>query len=252
MSKTTIIIQARIGSKRFPRKVISKIQGEYMISHIINRTKCVKAVNQIILATTKKDEDKILLDIAKNQNIFSFAGDEKDVLKRYFLAAEKFNADPIIRITGDCPLCDPKIIQKLIKIFNEKKIDYVSNRIIPTFPDGLDVEIFSFKALKKAEKEAKLQSEREHVTPYIYNNKKKFSIFNVKNKKDLSLFRWTVDEKKDLVFVKKIFEAMEPKKIFFMKDVEKVLKENPEFIKINNHISRDEGYLISKKSDEKI
>jgi len=252
MSKTTIIIQARIGSRRFPRKVISKIQGDYMISHIIKRLKYAKFAEQIILATTKKEEDKILLEIAKKENIFLFAGNEKDVLKRYFLCAKKFDADPIIRITGDCPLCDPKIIQKMIKKFNRKKYDYISNRINPSFPDGLDVEIFSFKALRKAEREAKLKSQREHVTSYIYENKKKFSIFNLKNKKDLSELRWTVDEKKDLQFVKKIYQKMSPKKIFYMHDVLEVLKKNPEFSKINNNIIRDEGYMISKKNDNKI
>jgi spore coat polysaccharide biosynthesis protein SpsF (cytidylyltransferase family) len=223
-----------------------------MISHIINRLKNVKFAEQIILATTKKEEDKILIEIAKKQEIFSFTGNEKDVLKRYFMCAKKFDADPIIRITGDCPLCDPKIIQKMIKIFNAKKYDYISNRIKPTFPDGLDVEIFSFKALKKSEKNAKMKSEREHVTPYIYKNSKKFSIFNVKNKKNLSHLRWTVDEKKDLKFVKKIYQEMNPKKIFFMNDVLEVLKKNPKFIEINQDIVRDEGYLISKKNEIKI
>jgi len=251
LSKPTIIIQARTSSKRFPKKVLATIQNKPLIWHVINRAKKVKGVKQIILTTTKEVEDKVLVNIANNSKILSFVGSEKDVLNRYFQCALKYEADPIIRITGDCPLIDPEIISKLLRVFRKNQFDYLTNTLNPTFPDGLDVEIFSFLALEKANSRAKLRSEREHVTPFIKKKSNKFTIHNYENEIDLSKYRLTVDRKEDLVLIRKIYSIMKPKKIFGLKQILKILYKKPEIFEINSGIKRNEGYLLSLKNDSK-
>jgi spore coat polysaccharide biosynthesis protein SpsF (cytidylyltransferase family) len=251
-TKSTIIIQARTGSSRLPRKVLSKIQSKSMIWHVINRVKKVKNVDQIILATSTNPSDNSLVKIAEKENILAFTGSTNDVLDRYYQASLKFTADPIIRITGDCPLIDPQVITKMLDFFQHEKYDLISNNINPTFPDGLDASIFSFNALKQAWKKSNLQSEREHVVPYITKNKKSFKIFSYENSKNLSNYRWTVDEKNDLNFVRKIYHLMKPKTIFYTNDILKILKQNPKLLTINSSISRDEGYTKSLKNDHKL
>ena len=235
-AKTTIMVQARTGSRRLPRKVLAKIEGKPMIWQIINRLKKVKLADQIILITTTKSEDKILLKIAEKNNIFAFAGSINDVLKRHFYCALKFKADPIIRITSDCPLIDPSLIDKMIKFYQKNNYDYVSNTLSPTYPDGLDVEIFSFAILRKLVKLTKAKSDREHVTSYIRKHQNKFKIYNYQNRKDLSSFRWTVDEKNDLKFVRKIYAKKRPKLIFSSRQVLTILSKHPDLKEINKGI----------------
>ena len=172
------MIQARTGSSRLPGKVLAKIENKPMIWHVINRVKKIRSVDQIILVTTRKKKDRVLLKIANESGIIGFAGDTDDVLGRHYQCAMQYNADPIIRITGDCPLIDHNISEKILQFYLSHKYDYVSNILPPTFPDGLDTEILSFKTLKTLNKTAKLKSDREHVTTYIKNNPHKFKIFN--------------------------------------------------------------------------
>lgn len=250
MPKTTVMIQARLGSNRLPKKVLAKIQGKSLIWHVINRVKKIKNIEQIVLITTTNDSDKILLDIAKQQHVFGFTGSETDVLKRHYDCAIKFNADPIIRITSDCPLIDPELSSDVLQFYLDNNFDYVSNAINPTFPDGLDTEVFSFKALSQAHKNAKLVSEREHVTPCFINNPKQFHIFNFSFSTNLSKLRWTVDRTQDLDFVRQIYHHMAPKTIFSMYEVLDVIKKYPELSKINNNIIRNEGHLKSLEKDK--
>ena len=247
--KITVIIQARLDSTRLPKKVSKKIQNKPMIWHVINRIKKTHGVEQIILATSDDPSDIPLLKIAKKENIIAFAGNKKNVLNRYFECAKEFSADPIIRITGDCPLIDFSIVERMLKKFLKNDYDYMTNTNPPTFPDGLDVEIFSFKSIEKAHKLAKLKSEKEHVTPYILKNLKKFKIYNFSNKTNLSHFRWTVDEIDDLKLIRKIFAQLKSKKNFLTEDFLKLFEKNPDVLKINSHISRNEGYLLSLKND---
>jgi len=247
--KIGILIQARTSSKRLPKKVLAKIDKKPMIFHVINRVKKIKNA-EIFLVTTNNPEDDVLEKLGRKNEINVFRGSKYDVLKRYYDCSLKNKIDIIIRITGDCPLIDTNIISKMLNIFNKNKFDYVTNTLPPTFPDGLDVEIFSFNTLKKVHKNAKLKSEREHVTPYIKKNPKSFKIFNYKNTKNFSNLRWTVDDKRDLKFIRKIFELMKPKKEFAMKDVLKIIKQNPHILKINGDIERDEGYKLSLKHDK--
>jgi len=251
MKKVGIFIQARTNSKRFPKKVLAKIENKPMIFHVINRIKKIKNV-EIFLLTTNGHEDDILEKIAEKNKVGVFRGSKNDVLRRYYECGLKNKIDIIIRITGDCPLIDPKIILKMLNIFNNNKLDYVTNRLPPTFPDGLDVEIFSFNTLKKVHEKSKLRSEREHVTPFITKNSKSFKIFNFKNSIDYSNLRWTVDEKNDLKLIRKIYKKLNHKKQFYMEDVLKIVKNNSELLKINAKILRDEGYKKSIKNDRAV
>ena len=162
--KITVIIEARTDSSRLPNKVIAEIEGRPMIFYVIDRVKQIKSVEQIILATTQEKNDQILIEIGKQNSIMTFAGDSIDVLNRDYQCALQNNADPIIRITGDCPLIDSNIVENMLQFFLENDYDYISNRISPKYPDGLDVEIYSFKTLQMVAQNAKWSSERELVT----------------------------------------------------------------------------------------
>jgi spore coat polysaccharide biosynthesis protein SpsF (cytidylyltransferase family) len=236
-----------------PQKVLKSIAGKPMLWHVIDRLKKSKLVDEIILATTIKEGDRPLLRIAKKSGIKGFAGSEEDVLDRYFRAATKSRADVVVRITADCPLVDPEIVDAMIKRFSDGGFDYVSNIVKPTYPDGLDVEVFSYYALKRAWEGAKRSSEREHVTTYIRNHPKVFKIGNLEHEKDLSEMRWTVDTDKDLKFVREVYKRLYKKgRIFLMRDVLKLLEKQPHLIEINKGIARDEGYLKSLREDKVI
>jgi len=245
------IIQARTASTRLPQKVIKKIEGKTVLEQVILRVKKVKGLERIILATTNKREDDILESIAKKLNISVFRGSENDVLDRYYQAAKLFKIDPVIRITADCPLLDPKVVEKVIDFYLKGNYDYVSNVRPPTFPDGLDVEIFSFETLKKIWKKAKLPSEREHVTAYIGNHPEMFRIGNVTAKKDFNYLRLVLDEKEDLILIREIYKKLYDKNRFFgLEDILKLFERKPELIKINQQIKRNGGYLKSLEKDK--
>ena len=248
--KITVIIEARTGSSRLRNKVVAEIEGKPMIFYVIDRVKQIKSVEQIILATTQEKNDKILIEIAKQNSIGIFTGDSMDVLNRDYQCALQNNADPIIRITGDCPLIDPDIVGEMLEFYLKNNYDYISNRINPKYPDGLDVEIYSFKTLQMAEQNAKWSSERELVTTYITKNPKIFKIFSYENQEDLSGHRWTVDEQNDLEFVRKIYSIMKPKTNFSMNEIIEILVKNPELLKINSGIIRNEGHLKLYDNDK--
>lgn len=249
----TAIIQARMGSTRFPEKVLNNILGKPMLWHLINRLKKSTLIERIIVATSTKEIDQAILKVAEQSGVEFFAGSEDDVLDRYYQAAKFFNADPIVRITADCPLIDPKVSDDVIQhyIENKERIDYVCNAAPPTYPDGLDTEIFSFAALEKTWKEAKKKSEREHLAMYMHKNKQLFRIENITNNEDLSYMRWTVDEEKDFLFVTEIYKGLYKgdNKIFYMDDIVDFLKVNPELMQINQGIKRNEGYIKSLEEE---
>lgn len=237
--KTGAVIQARMGATRMPGKVMLGIEGEPMIWHVIDRIKKAKKINEIILAIPDTKENDILEKFAKHNNTKYFRGSEKDVLYRYYCAAKEFKIDTILRITSDCPLVDPELVDLLIEKHLNSGADYVSNVQKRTFPKGLDIEVFTFDALEKAHKEGKKNSNREHVTLYIREHPGIFRCVNIENNKDLSRMRWTVDETKDLEFVREIYKRLyKREKIFLMDDVLNILKENPQLLKINGGIKR--------------
>lgn len=246
------IIQVRMGSTRLPGKTLAKIEDKPLLWHIIERVKHAKKIDKIIIATTNLNEDKKIVAFAEKMGIVCFTGNENDVLDRFYQAAKKHGADIIVRITADDPFKDPNIIDDFLGYLkNNRQLDYVSNTIKPTYPEGLDIEVFSFATLQKAWKEAKKSFEREHVTPYIWQNPKKFSIKNMSFKKDFSHLRWTIDYPQDLQFAREIYKRLYAKKpIFLMQDILEVLEKEPELVKINQGIMRNEGLLKSLKKEK--
>ncbi len=250
MVNVGIIIQARMGSTRLPGKVLKEVDGKSLLSYLIDRLKIVKNAQTILLATTIAAGDNILVDLARKAGISSYRGSEEDVLDRYYQACKKFKLDIIVRVTGDCPLADPGVIEKGISIFLNNNYDYVSNVHPATYPDGFDVEIFSFKALETAWKNASKKSEREHVTPYIWNQPTIFKMKNFENDKDWSRYRLTVDEPVDFELIAKIIREFKPRwTSFSTSDVIKYLNNNSQLLSVNEGINRNEGYEKSLKED---
>jgi spore coat polysaccharide biosynthesis protein SpsF len=200
------IVQARMTSTRLPGKVLKEVMGRPLLSYLIERLRFCRFSGKIILATTTNEEDNAIALLAKREKLAVYRGSENDVLDRYYKTAKEFRVDHVIRITSDCPLLDPRVTDLVVSHYLEGKYDYVSNVLARRYPDGLDTEVFSFQALEKTWQEAKLPSEREHVTPYIYKHPELFRLSGVrKNGKDLSWMRWTVDTAEDFEFVSKIF-----------------------------------------------
>ena len=243
---TGVIVQARMGSSRFPGKVMKEIFGKPILRHLTDRLEQSKEADRIIIATTESEQDRAIVKFAERNGIDYFAGDEQDVLDRYYKAAKHFELEHIVRVTGDCPLIDPEVVDKVIGAYRSEKgkACYVSNVHPPTYPDGLDTEVFSFDVLEAAWKEAKEKYQREHVTPFMWEQAERFVKVNVVNEEDFSYLRWTMDEEIDFNFIERIFEEIYPKKKhFLMNDIINLLREKPELIKINNSIKRNEGFV---------
>jgi spore coat polysaccharide biosynthesis protein SpsF len=230
-----------MGSTRLPGKVLKDIEGKSMLWHVINRVNYSNLIDEIVIATTDAKEDDEIEKFCKNNDFYFYRGSQEDVLDRYYQTAKFYKVDLIVRITADCPLISPEIIDKVIKYYldNKEKVDYVSNTLERTYPRGMDVEVFSFKALETAWQKAKKQHQREHVTPYIYENSDTFNLSCIKNEKDLSPLRLTVDEEKDLELVKEIYKRLDRKgSIFYLKDIVKLLAKHPELKLMNEEVKQ--------------
>jgi len=244
------IVQARMGSTRLPGKVLKEFCGRPLLWHVVNRLHRTARLDMIVVATSDEPLDDRVAAFCHQEGIPCFRGNEKDVLDRYYNAAKNFGVDVVVRVTADCPLIDPVVLDEIIEAYKEERCDYASNTIDRSYPDGLDVEVFSFNALEKAWQEASLASEREHVTPYIWKNRDKFKICQVTQKKNLSGLRWTVDEPEDLMFVKTIYNHLhKPGQVFLMNEVLSLLDKHPEFMQINQGFMRNEGYIRSLHKD---
>jgi len=238
--KIIALVQARMGSARLPGKVIKRIDGYPLIEILFKRLSNSKKIDKYILVTTNSSEDNELAELVEKMGFIVFRGDEKDVLDRYYQAGKKYNPEVVVRITGDCPMIDPELVDQTIYEFENNVTDYTSNIIPPTYPDGLDVEVFSFAALKIAWEQATTEYDREHVTTYIRNNDN-FIRKNVKNNIDYSKERWTVDEIDDFNFVSKIVRHFSPNLDFRWNDILELKKSHPEYFELNQHINRNEG-----------
>lgn len=240
--KFDVIIQARMNSTRFPGKVLKKINGLTVLELVINRLEKSKNINNIIVATTVSDYDNEIVNLVSSLGVKVFRGDEVNVLERYYLAASRFGSQNIIRITSDCPLIDSSLVDLFINTFqkelvNNQSIDYLSNKIIPTYPIGQDIEIFSYGTLEKTYKSAKARYQLEHVTPYIYENSNEFNIYSMINEVDLSKERMTLDTKEDLDYIETIYSYFDD--IYFdMKKIINLLEKNPLIRTINMHIKQ--------------
>lgn len=242
------IVQARMSSTRLPGKVMKGIAGRPMLWHVVNRLKASRLIDEIVVATTTGREDDIIEEWCKLNGTPVSRGSLDDVLDRYYHAALDFGAKTIVRITSDCPLIEPALVDRAIQRFNKGGFSHVS--VDSSYPDGLDAEVFSFEALEKAHREAVLASEREHVTPYIWKNTHLFSLGKIKSDVDLSAMRWTVDDKLDLKFVTEIYEGIDAgERVFRMEEVLRFLRGRPELLKINSATTRNEGYAKSLRQD---
>ena len=244
--KTVAIIQARMGSTRLPNKVMQPVSASIpMIEVLLSRLRKSQEIDQIIVATSVKEINRPLADYVKKIGYDVYQGSENDVLDRYYQTALKYSSDIVVRITADCPIIDPEVVDDVIKAYKASDSDYISNTNPPTYPDGLDVEVFSFAALKTAWQEAKKQPEREHVTPYIRESKK-FKTENITNTKDFSSERWTVDEPEDYEVIKLIFSYFSPRTDFGWKEVLQLKEQQPELFFANEHLIRNEGSIVGK------
>ena len=246
--KIVTVIQSRMGSRRLPGKAMIKIGKKPALQQVLDRLRPSKYIKEIYLATTKNPKDDALEHWAIKNNIKCFRGSETDVLNSYYQIVNKTKSDGIVRITGDCPLIDCQIVDQVLKTFIEGDFDCVTNAHPATYPDGLDVEIFSRLAINKTWREAKSDFEHEHINVYIYEHPKLFKIKAVNSKKDLSKYRWTLDTLDDLRLLKLIFGECEKSKIYcHMEDILKILKKHPNWKKINSDYQRNQGYRISPK-----
>ena len=242
---TIAIIQARMGSSRLPGKVLKKIGKNTILDLIYKRLKKSKEIDKIIIATSINKSDDKIINFCQSNNIEYYRGSEDNVLERFYNASLINKGTDIVRITADCPLVDPKIVDKAIRLYRETFVDYLSNVNPPTYPDGYDVEVFSMKALEEAYKNAKTNEELEHVTPYIINNKS-LSSHTLYNSEDYSEIRLTVDENEDLLVIKEIYDYFHPNIFFSHNDVINAYNSNPEKFRKNVHIKRNEGLKMKK------
>ena len=221
-----------------------------MLWHVTNRAHQANLLDDVVVATSASASDDSVSAVCDQEGIPCFRGSENDVLDRYYQAARWIGADTIVRITADCPLIDPVVLDEVVNTYLDSRCDYASNTVERTYPDGLDTEAFSFETLEKAWLEARLMSEREHVTPYIWRNEELFKLRQVTQETDLSDLRWTVDELEDLEFVRKVYEHLyQPDQVFSTENVLKLLEKHPELLEINRGFEANEGYLRSLQEE---
>ena len=248
------IIQARMGSSRLPGKIMLTASKKPLLEHLIDRIRDSKTIDKIVIATSTNKEDDTIEEFCKEKNIFYYRGSENDVLSRYKMTAEEFSADTIVRITSDTPLLHFSIVDKVVQVYIDNNYDYVSNSTpLPrTYPDGMNVEVFSKKILDEMYNNAKKPSEREHVTLFVVLQSKKYKIFRVDYKKDISKYRFNLDYELDYKLIKEIFNNLYKKgEIFTMEEIIKFLENNPDISKINSEIKPYEGILKSFDEDVK-
>jgi glutamate-1-semialdehyde 2,1-aminomutase len=238
--KVLAIVQARMGSTRLPNKVMREVAGISLIELLLTRLSQSKSIDQIVVATSTDSINSPLVNHVASLGYQSFQGSENDVLERFYLAAQQFAGDIIIRITGDCPLIDPQLVEDAIQQFEKSGVDYLSNSNPPTFPDGLDIEIFTFSSLQRAHNETNAPGDREHVTPYIRESGH-FSTINIASKMDFSHLRWTVDEIQDLEVVRFVVEYFAPNRLFSWEDVLEMYESYSVELNRNSAIARNEG-----------
>lgn len=237
--KVVAIVQARMGSTRLSGKVLEDLMGSTMLERVINRTRRARSLDATVVATTTRPADDVIDSLCEKHGWPCFRGSEEDVLDRYYRAATVQQADAIVRITSDCPLIEPQVIDQAVNEFisSYHEVDYVSNTLTRTYPRGLDVEVMSFDALEKAWEDDHNVAWREHVTPYIRRHPERFRIRNVACDADYSYMRWTVDTIEDLAFVRKICEHFQNDS-FNWKEVLHLLELHPEWLEISRHVQQ--------------
>lgn len=238
--KTVAIIQTRMSSTRLPGKVLLEICGKPVLEHVVDRISQCSEIDEIVIATTDDEGDRIIVEKAKELNCGYFTGDRDDVLSRYYHAAQNCKADIIMRITSDCPLIDTEVTNNIVRFYKEHDYDFVANLVNPdvttrSYPDGLDTEVFSFAILEEAFLKSDKRYYREHVTMYMHDNIK--NKYCYRNDADYSKYRWTLDTQEDFDFIANIYKNLyKPDRIFSWMEAIRFIEENPELADINGHI----------------
>jgi len=249
MSRTIAVIQARMGSTRLPGKVLADLAGAPLLARMVERVRAARTVDGIVIATSDQADDAPVRALADELGVGCFAGSAVDVLARMAGAARTFGADPVVRLTADCPLIDPSLIDRCVTTFlGTPGCDHAG--LAGAFPDGLDTEVIAARALFHAAAAAELPSEREHVTPYILNRPDAFACLRIPFPVPLGDLRWTVDEPRDLELVREIYRRLyRPGEIFGWLDVAALLAREPELLQLNRGIERNAGYRRSLAQD---
>lgn len=250
--KVAAIVQARCGSTRFPNKVFADIEGYPLIYHVFDRLRYAMSLNQLVLATTTNPLDDQLASWAELRGITVFRGSETDVLHRYAEASKAVSADVVVRITADDPLKEPQLIDEAVEYLQSNHLDVVCNNIPPSYPEGLDVEVFTQSSLLQADRDATDDFEREHVTQYFYRNPALFRIAHLQNDIDLSHLRWTIDTEVDLEMVRVVYaHCFNPNLLgyFTWRDILSFIEEHPEVPLMNRNVARSAMYRSSKDVD---
>jgi spore coat polysaccharide biosynthesis protein SpsF (cytidylyltransferase family) len=247
--KVVAIIQARMNSARLPGKVLLPLAGKPVLKHIVDRLRNCQLLTQVVVATSNELSDVPVVEFCSSNQIDYYRGSLNDVLDRYYQAGKEIQADVIVRITGDCPLIDPVIVDAVIAGYLAG--DYDLYGLTGEFPDGLDCTVFSFSAIEKAWNEASLKSEREHVGPYIENNPKLFKTGGLHLFHGLAAQRWTLDEPQDYELLTQIFDELySPSIPFYSHDILQLMGKRPELPLLNHEITRNAGYIKSLQEDD--
>lgn len=238
--KTVAIIQARMGSTRLPGKVLRSLAGDSVLAHVISRVRLARRLDAVWVATSDTPSDTPIVEEASRLGVGCFRGSEEDVLSRFAGAAQAAAAEVVVRVTADCPLFDGELLEAMLeRFFDPPPVDYLSNVLERSYPRGLDAEIFTAEALREADRKAYSAHEREHVTPYLYQNAGRFRLRSFRGADDLSQYRWTLDTRDDWAFVEAVYERLHrPGHIFNTAEALKLLKANPELAMLNAHVEQ--------------
>jgi spore coat polysaccharide biosynthesis protein SpsF len=234
--RVVAIVQARMGSTRLPGKALKDLGGETVLARVVNRTRRATLVDEVVVATSVLPADDAIARECEGLKVSCFRGDELDVLDRYYRAAQKFAADAIVRITADCPLIDPELIDATIRSRLDQKADYASNSLVRSYPRGLDVEVFTADALARAWSAAKEEYQRIHVTPYLYENPKSFKVISTAEEMDHSNYRWTLDTAEDLELLRAVYKHFGNRDSIRWIEVLDLMEAQPELGALNSHV----------------
>ena len=230
------IIQARMGSSRLPGKVSMDLGGETVLGRVVRRLQRSRHISKIVVATTTVPADEVIVAECDRLEVLCFRGSEHDVLDRYYQAARANAADAVVRITSDCPLIDPELVDETVEVFGDKHADYASNVFPRTYPRGLDTEVFSFDALDRAWREAREAHQREHVTPYLYEHPQIFKLASLSGAADYSRYRWTLDTREDLELLRAIYSRFDGRDDFSWLEVLRLMEREPELAELNSQV----------------
>ena len=236
--KIVAIVQARTGSSRLPGKVLRDLEGATVLDRVLNRLGRSWLIQESVVATTIEPADDAIVEHCERTGRKVFRGSEQDVLDRYYQAAKYVNADVVVRITSDCPVIDPEVTDATVHAFLDRHADYASNVLVRTYPRGLDTEVMTVQALERAWRESTKPYQREHVTPYIYENPQEFKLHGIENDTDCSRHRWTVDTPEDLQLLRAIYERFGGRDDFGWREVLKLVESDPSLAEINRHIAQ--------------